>query len=356
MPVRTQQGDAGPQGHKPGATSRYHAENWKSTAHLDKELDARLAETLIDSTKREMELGAAIDRLQAAERSGEILEDVGPDSADGPAAGNGQAADLAGDTAEPATTLARVRFSDGEYFSFQAVAGDGEIGLGYHGERIERWTAMRAQSASILRAFCSVAPAGTPVPWLLAAVDRAPDRLRLIEGRGLCDALDAPVPVANDLVQLRIPGATGGWSPTDQLGVGFFCGINGKEQWEQSVIASNAANSETKVIKWNSSLIWGDTYQSTGNFAWVRVKTATTAAAACGSPVEIVHQYRKLGWFNWHWHTASVHTYGPGNLVGNWWLGIVKRRRQVKMTRAGGIGGFRSWVMFGPHLGEFVID
>jgi hypothetical protein len=320
------------------------------------ELDPRLDRTLDEFTKRELAADAVLAGLTAGGSGEASAPSTAPDVESGAEVTPGTLTTARGDEEKPPTVLARVVFRDGACFEFTGKPSDGEIGMSYRGEDETRWLAATGELVSPLRLFCSLAPSDAPVPWLLAAVDRQPDRAGLIGTRSLCDTVAHTLPVRDDLIRLRVPGLEGGWWVPDNLGIGFFCGINGEAEFDTNVCQFNAAHLPSSSLlfpdiqKCTAALSVDLTHNSTESGSWKRRKTSTGWVAACGSPARIRHQYRKLGFFSWQWETANNDVVGPANYVGTLWLGIVMRRRRIIYTREGQIGGFRAWSRFSQHL------
>lgn len=341
-----------------------------ATKDLDAELADRLEKTLDAGTKRELQAEAVLARLSrvngreddaATVETSDYKSDASNpfDSDDGPRLEDAKA-DLAIESgAEAAVTIARVAFRDGGCFEFLAVPGDGEIGLAYVGEDDRRWGALDGNLLSPLRLYCSLAPPGAPLPWLLAAVDRQPDRAALVGSRPLCGSVEEVLLSESDTVRLRVPALPGGWWTPDDFGIGGYCGVNGQYEWASDICGFpgelSSGNNAFFPIIWRceSQLKAELTHNSIRGGTWRRRKTSFARCAPCGSPVRVTHRYRKLGFFKWTWKTATSHVYevGPHNQVKlSPWLGIVRRRRQIIYKREGAVGGFRVLSRFAQTL------
>lgn len=329
----------------------------KRLCELDADLSRCLDATLDAHTKFELEAMNVLATLATPEEG----------SSSSPAAataGEGQEYPIspadettAGSTAEPygprAEVLARVLFEDGDAFHFLAVPADGEIGVAYIGRKGQRWLAAASELPSPLRLYVSLAPPDAPLPWLLAAVDKQKDRLALVGERRLCDRVGETLKAESGTLRLRVPGLPGGvWTPDDWT-IGGFCGWNGENEWDSDICFAEydpGPPLEHNIFKCTSPLSIEVTHKSTSGGNWKRRKCATAFAAACGSPVRIRHQYRKLGVFEWVWVTANDDVEGPAETTGSFWLGLVRRRRQIIYEREGAIGGFRAWSKFSRYL------
>jgi hypothetical protein len=334
----------------------------KRLRELDADLSRRLDATLDAHAKFELEAMHVLARLAAL--------DEGSSSPPEEAATAGERQDsvrsLAGDAAAAHSTteadgpraeiLARIVFKDGDAFHFLAVPADGEIGVAYIGKG-QRWLAASSELPSPLRLYVSLAPPDAPLPWLLAAVDKQKDRLALVGERHLCDRVGEILEAESDTLRLRVPGLPGGvWTP-DDFTIGGFCGWNGENEWNSEFCSAELQPGpplEPNIFKCTAQLSIEVTHNSTSGGHWKRRKCATATAAACGSPVRIRHQYRKLGFFQWNWVTANDDVLGPAEETGSLWFGLVRRRRRIIYEREGGVfgglGGFRAWSMFSRHL------
>src|SRR5262249_60940472 len=73
--------------------------------------------------------------------------------------------------------------------------------------------------------YVSLAPPDTPLPWLLAAIDKQKDRLPLVGERRLCDRVVETLEAESETLRLRVPGLPGGvWTPDDFTIGGFLRG------------------------------------------------------------------------------------------------------------------------------------
>jgi hypothetical protein len=231
------------------------------------------------------------------------------------------------------------------------------VGFAYHGTNEQRQSAAFGEALSPLRLFCSITPPDTPVPWLLAAVNPQIDRGALIEGRGLCNRLDVAVLAPMEQLRLRIPGLPGGWWVPDSYGSSNYCGISGEGQWEQEVCQflqdehSPGPSLIPNLYQCSAALQTDMLHESKGNGVWRSRNCSTASAAICGGTVEIKHQYRQLGFFEWNWVTARIDLVHPTNFTETFWLGIVRRRRRIRYLRVNSLdGGFRAASKFSQHL------
>jgi hypothetical protein len=332
--------------------------HFTSEAELDAELNRLLDKTLDDCTKWEL---AANKAFEALSNRGDIDALIAETSGGSEKAfeQNSTEASTTAQCAEeetPTSVLACLGFRDGGCFEFRARPTDGEIGIAYRGENEGRWLAATSDLASPLRLYCSLAPPDAPVPWLLAAVDRQPDRAMLVGNRPLCDTAPGRMPVHDDLVRLRLPGVAGGWWVPDSLGVGYFCGINGGTEFQHHICNwfehhhPPSTSILENILKCTSTLSTSVTHKSISGGSWKRRRCSTGYVAACGGATRIKHQYRKLGFFTWNWKTANNDLVGPSNWIGTVWLGIIRRRRRIVYKHEEDIGGFRAWSKFSQHL------
>lgn len=330
-----------------------------TSKELDADLADRLDGTLDIYTKRELQAESILDRLSTPDETGEG-DAVAPS-----AEGDDYASYPSDETEVPvktdgeaAVTLATIVFRDGDCLEFLAVPADGEIGLVYIGENARRCAAVSGELFSPLRLYCSLAPPKTPLPWLLAAIDKQPDRVALVGNRQLCDDIQDPLLFEYDTLRLRVPGLQGGWWHPDSFGIGGFCGVNGKQEWRDHfglLPPGPFLPAFTNIYKFTSELSEGVTHNSTLNGVWRRRKTAFGRVVSCSSPTRITHHYRKLGFFAWKWKEATTKVVGPDPANANaiWisaWLGFVKRRRRIIYKREGAIGGFRAFSRFAKTL------
>jgi hypothetical protein len=352
---------------------RKEATAQKSLPETTKEFDALLADrlenVLAPDTKREIQLEAALTELRARGPRGKETDadDVRHDGSDGAydieQEESRATADL-DDTAlraamiaedEPTVTLARIAFRDGDVLEFLAVPGDGEISLVYSGDDDRRCSAVFGELLSPLRLYSSLAPPDAPLPWLLAAVDKQPDRRALVGDRALCDSVEHALPAASDTIRLRVPGAPGGWAIEDDYAIGGFCGVNGEQEWRSGFCEGPEPLGPIglpNVVKCESDLHEDLTHTSFKKGWWRRRRAAMGLCAPCGSPVRITIQKRKLVGFKWKWKAAAVRVVGPANF----WRGAVtwsilfRRRWRIRYQREGAIGGFRAWSLFAQDL------
>jgi hypothetical protein len=345
----------------------------RATRRLDAELNERLLATLSDSTKFELETSVHLDTLAVPDDVEELLDvsaedettEYSDEAIDAPVEeyAPGKPSDYKGSSEapdeEPPVVLASVVFKDREAFEFSAVPQDGEMGFVYLGKNGGRWLAATGELISPLRLYCSIAPPDAPVPWLLAALDRQRDRAALIGTRRLCDRIAEPIEALDQQLRLRVPALSGGWWTPDDLGIGFFCGINGKQEWENHVTDKMSGWNDPflfDLFKSESDITLELTHDSHYLFSWIKRKTSNAAVAACGSGVRIKHKYRKLTFTGWKWKTKSNKCVGPANLTGSLWLGLIPRARQISYKREAcetdeiEVGGFRALSVFSQHL------
>jgi len=334
----------------------------KQLRELDAELSRRLDATLDAHAKFELEAMRVLERLapleegssssrEEAARPGERQDSVQGLVGDAKAAHPTTGAD--GLSAE---VLAKIVFKDGDAFHFLGVPADGEVGVAYIGKG-QRWLAAISELPSPLRLYVSLAPPDTPLPWLLAAIDKQKDRLPLVGERRLCDRVSETLEAESETLRLRVPGLPGGvWTP-DDFTIGGFCGWNGENEWNSEFCSAELEPGplvEPNIYKCTAQLSIEVTHNSTSGGHWKRRKCSTATAAACGSPVRIRHQYRELGPRTLVDDPASDHVLGPAEVTGTLWLGIVRRRRRIIYERAGGVfgglGGFRALSTFSRHL------
>lgn len=268
-------------------------------------------------------------------------------------------ADLAIETeAEAAIPLARIAFRDGEYFEFLAVPSDGEIGLAYIGEDARRRSALDDELFSPLRLYCSLTPPDAPLPWLLAVVDKQPDRAALVGNRYLCDSVEEVLLSESDTVRLRVPSLPGGWWTPDDLQIVGYCGSDGTHKWGLDFCIAELHPGPLlfpNIWKCDALLNVELTHNSIRGGTWRRRRTSRANFAPCESPTRVTHQYRKLTYqfplLKWKWITATSHVVGPAPAVQRtYWLGIVRRRRRIIYKREGAIGGFRALSRFAQTL------
>lgn len=333
----------------------------RRTPVLDAELDERLEATLDDNTKRLRAAETVLDALvepEASESAGVDLS-VSASGEGGAEEPQYSAERLADETSERelAVRLAFVAFKDGDSLEFFGIPQHGEIGLAYRGENANRHATIMGELVSPLRLFCSLTPPDVSLPWLLAAVDRQPDRAPLVGRRALCDRLESPVLAQDGPLRLRVPALAGGvWLPDDLVTPYHFCGPAGAEQFKAHTWTMYPAGgvgwglSQYPIYHWQLELTAETTHNSTYNGQWKTRRCAVAWAAACESPVRITHQYRDLGFFKWVWKTARTDELGPSQLVGTPWLGIVRRRRRIIYERVGAAGGLRAFSRFAKTL------
>src|SRR5215471_12890872 len=334
----------------------------KKLRELDAELSRRLYATLDADAKFELEAMrvlagiAPLEEGSSSSREETATPGEGQDSVQS-VVGDAKAAHSTTGSDGPSTeVLARIVFKDGDAFHFLGVPADGEIGVAYIGKG-QRWLAAISELPSPLRLYVSLAPPDTPLPWLLAAIDKQKDRLPLVGERRLCDRVVETLEAESETLRLRVPGLPGGvWTP-DDFTIGGFCGWNGENEWNSEFCSGELELGpalEPNIYKCTAQLSIDVTHNSTSGGHWKRRKCSIATAAACGSPVRIRHQYRELGFFSWNWVTASDHVLGPSEVTGTLWLGLVRRRRRIIYQRSGGPfggpGGFRALSRFSRHL------
>jgi hypothetical protein len=260
-----------------------------------------------------------------------------------------------------AVSLASVVFSDGDALDFHGVPQHGEIGVSYHGMNMQRMTALSGSLASPLRLFVSLVPVGTPVPWLIAAVDRPPDRVPLVAGRTLVDRLEAPVRGEEGPVFLRVPALPGGWWAADGLTLpGHFCGPGGTQAFHDSisslyVVAVVPFGLTFPIHKMQASLVAEVTHNSTHAGTWYRRSSTFGWATACNTGLQVVHRYRALKGFKWRWIRAKKYEYSADEMLPtkprlSVFYGLVRRRRRIVYTRTTQTGGLRCFSRFARWL------
>ena len=242
--------------------------------------------------------------------------------------------------------IARIEFGDGDALVFGAIPADGEIGVAYEGEDIRRSLMIFAPLATPLRLFASLAPPETPIPWLLPAIDRPPDRDGLVGTRPLCERLEEPKRAARSVLRLHLPGEPDHWwGPTD-MAVRGYCGWDGFREFRAAFCApewDSGSSLLPNIFKCTPQLSLHIEHTSTNDFGhWRRRRRSDALCAACASPVRVVIQYRGLG----GWKTASNKVLGPANLTGAAWQGLIRRRRRIHYTRWGNVGGVRAFSRF----------
>lgn len=356
--------------------------NTEQIDHLNEELNYRLDATLSGERKLELaEVTALADDQSAdedetsdqvpelADASEYEVETREEDDALQPSASpqhspregdiDGQAARARLQAQSSATeVLAKIEFSDGDALIFEAVPADGEIGVAYLGKNQQRSVAVQAALASPIRLFASLTPTDVPMPWLLPAIDRPPDRAELVGDRPLCDRLDEPIRAVGEVLKLRVSGMADGWWQPDDLVIGGYCGWNGEHEFMHfcGLVGVGEPNPGPwpffNIYKCTPELRTDVTHSSTSGGKWRRRRWSIAWCAACGSPVRITHQYRKLGFFQWKWKTAMSHVKGPHNLTGTGWMGLIRRRRRIIYKREGDIGGLRSRSRFSQSYSD----
>jgi len=353
---------------------------------LDQELDYRLDATLSDESKlelldplalaeeREPEGEEPLDRRRDASQTGEYesggsddepagrssAEKGEPAEGEPPVAGEGEpeerrerestdgpSDDRDEGPAEAAGTkvIARIEFGDGDALVFEAIPADGEIGVAYEGEDTRR-SLIFAPLATPLRLFASLAPPDVPMPWLLPAVDRPPDRDQLVGKRPLCERLEEPVRAARSVLRLHLPGEPDHWwGPTD-MAVRGYCGWDGFREFRAAFCAPEWDSGSAllpNIFKCTPQLSLEILHTSTDDFGfWRRRRRSDALCAACASPVRVVIQYIGLG----GWKTASNKILDPANLTGAAWQGLIRRRRRIRYVRWGNAGGVRAFSRF----------
>lgn len=358
--------------------------NTEQIDHLDEELTYRLDATLSSESKLELAEVTALANDQSAdedETSDQVTEVAvasedeaeareGDDSLPPSTApehreregstGDDQAAPASlGQAQESATeVLAKIEFGDGDALIFEAVPADGETGVAYLGQHRQRSVAVQAALASPIRLFASLAPADAPMPWLLPAIDRPPDRDELMGDRPLCDRLDEPIRAVSETLKLRVGGVADGWWQPGDLAIGGYCGWNGEHEFMHfcGLIGVGEPNPGPgllfNIYKCTPELRADVTHRSTSGGKWRRRRWSIAWCAACGSPVRMTHQYRKLGFFQWKWKTATSYVKGPQNLAHTAWMGLILRRRRIIYKREGNIGGLRAHSRFSQHYSD----
>jgi hypothetical protein len=355
----------------------------RTDRHLDEELHYRLDATLSNESKLELaDVTAMADAQGEDEDEMPAMATESPhatayeaesregDGSSSPSAssrlhegeghhGNPSAGPTMGHAHDSATVLlATIAFRDGDALRFEAVPADGELGVAYLGQNRQRSLAVQAALASPIRVFASLAPADVPMPWLLPAIDRPPDRDALVGERQLCDRLDEPIRAVSEVLKLRVAGMADGWWQPEDLTVGGYCGWNGEYEFKDFCGLVGIGEPDPgpwpffNIYKCTPELSTDVTHKSTSGGKWHRRRWSIAWVAACGSPVRITHQYRKLGFFQWKWVTATTFVKGPVNLDGTQWMGLARRRRRIIYTREGGIGGFRARSRFSQSYSD----
>jgi hypothetical protein len=166
---------------------------------------------------------------------------------------------------------------------------------------------------SAVDVFLSLAPASTPVPRAIAALAEGP-QLEALAGRDVVESLTAPVDIARTEAELGILSHSGS--------TGTYNCSSGKAGFEAFACQGSGTSNE-----YCDSGTWHNLARNSGSD---RVKRSLGVFVACGTHVQITHQYRDCcsNWKNLHT------TWIPG---GHWmssrYTGLASWRRRVQYDR-----------------------